>query len=50
MGDFSQGRDKVEPMLDAGSPVVQVKGFALMAGVTVTRKAMPGESRRRIGR
>ncbi len=42
MGDFDQGRDRVEPELDASSPVVRVKGVALMAGVTVVRKGPPG--------
>ncbi len=42
MGDFSQARDKVEAELDDTSPVVRVKGVALMAGVTVVRKGMPG--------
>lgn len=46
MGAFEQVRDKVPPVLDAGSPVVRVKGFALMAGVDVVRKPMPGESRK----
>ncbi len=46
MGDFSQGKDKVPAELNASSPVVRVKGFALMAGVTVTRKAMPGQPRK----
>lgn len=50
MGDFSQSRDKVPAEITAGSPVVRVKGLALMAGVTVQRKAMPGESRKRLGR
>lgn len=45
MGGFDQGRDKVEPELDARSPVVRVKGMALMGGVSVTRKPMPGEAR-----
>ena len=49
MGDFSQARDKVPAEITPDSPVVRVKGFALMAGVSVQRKAMPGESRRRIG-
>lgn len=44
MGDFSQGRDRIEAALDANSPVVRVKGFALMGGVTVVRKPMPGEA------
>lgn len=47
MGDFSQSRDRVDAVLDAQSPVVRVKGFALMGGVTVVRKPMPGEPRKR---
>lgn len=50
MGDFSQGRDKVTPEVTSASPVVRVKGLALMAGVNVQRKPMPGESRKRLGR
>jgi len=50
MGDFSQSRDKVPAEPTAASPVVRVKGMALMAGVTVQRKAMPGEARKRLGR
>jgi hypothetical protein len=50
MGDFSQARDKVPAEVTAGSPVVRVKGLALMGGVSVQRKAMPGESRKSIGR
>ena len=50
MGDFSQSRDKVAAEITAGSPVVRVNGFALMAGVTVQRKPLPGESRRRLDR
>jgi len=50
MGDFSQSRDKVPAEITAGSPVVRVNGFALMAGVTVQRKPMPGESRKRLDR
>jgi hypothetical protein len=42
MGAFDQGRDRVEAQLDASSPVVRVKGVALMAGVTVVRKGTPG--------
>ena len=48
MGAFDQGRDKVPPELSADSPVVRVKGVALMAGVTVTRKGPPGQPRRKI--
>ena len=45
MGGFDHARDKVEPQLGPHSPVVRVKGFALMAGVTVHRRAMPKKSR-----
>ena len=48
MGDFSQSRDKVPAEIVPTSPVVRVKGLALMAGVSVQRKAMPGESRKRL--
>jgi hypothetical protein len=47
MGDFSQAKDSVAAEITAGSPVVRVRGLALMAGVSVRRKAMPGASRRR---
>jgi hypothetical protein len=51
MGDFSQARDKVEAEIGPDSPVVRVTGFALMAGVTVQRRPMPGARKRRsIGR
>lgn len=43
MGDFSMGREKVPAQLDASSPVVRVKGIALMGAVNVMRKRMPGE-------
>lgn len=43
MGDFSEARSKVEPELTPDSPVVRVRGLALMAGVSVKRKGMPGE-------
>jgi hypothetical protein len=43
MGDFSEARSKVAAELTPDSPVVRVRGMALMAGVSVKRKAMPGE-------
>lgn len=46
MGDFSQARDKVEAELGQDSPVVRVKGLALMAGVNVVRKEQPRPRRR----
>ena len=45
MGGFDHARDKVEPQLGPDSPVVRVKGVALMAGVTVQRKPMPSKSK-----
>jgi hypothetical protein len=45
MGAFEHGRDKVAPAITPDSPTVRVKGVALMAGVTVTRKPMPGQSK-----
>jgi hypothetical protein len=47
MGAFDQARDKVEPQVGPDSPTVRVKGVALMAGVTVKRRPMPGEERRK---
>ncbi len=48
MGEFSQARDKVPAQITPDSPVVRVKGFALMSGVTVVRKAGPGAGTRRL--
>ena len=48
MGAFEQARDKAEPVLGPESPVVRIKGFALMAGVTVQRRPMPGSPKRRM--
>ena len=50
MGAFDQARDKVQPELGPDSPLVRVTGFALMAAVTVQRRPMPGQRRRRRGR
>ena len=47
MGDFSEARSKVPPELGPDSPVVRIRGMALMASVTVQRKPMPGEKRPR---
>ena len=48
MGAFEQSRDKVPAELTADSPVVRVKGVALMAGVTVTRKGPPRQRKRKM--
>ena len=41
MGAFEQGRDKVAAQLTPDSPVVRVRGVALMGAVTVIRKGPP---------
>ena len=43
MGDFSLSRERVAPQITPNSPVVRVKGIALMGAVNVIRKRMPGE-------
>jgi hypothetical protein len=50
MGDFSESRAKVSPEVGPGSPVVRVRGIALMGAVNVKRKAMPGEGPRMLRR
>ena len=47
MGDFDQARDKVAAQLGPDSPTVRVKGVALMGAVTVKRRPMPDEERRK---
>jgi hypothetical protein len=49
MGAFNEARSKVAPDLRPDSPVVRVKGLALMAGVDVKRKDLPGTTRNRLG-
>lgn len=48
MGSFDQ-TDKVEPRIAADSPVVRVRGVALMAAVTVIRKGPKRQRRRMLG-
>jgi Domain of unknown function (DUF1707) len=50
MGGFEQARDKVAPAIGPDSPVVRVKGIALMAGVSVQRRPMPGQKPKKLGR
>lgn len=45
MGDYSQGRDKVAPEITPDSPLVRVKGIALMGAVNVVRKPLPGQKK-----
>ena len=48
LGDFSQARDRVPADIRPDSPLVRVRGVALMAGICVVRKRMPGESRKKL--
>ncbi|WP_244931846.1 DUF1707 domain-containing protein [Nocardioides sp. W7] len=50
LGAFEEGRAKVAPELGPSSPHVRVRGVALMGAVTVVRKPMPGEKRKRLRR
>jgi hypothetical protein len=43
MGDFSESRSRVTPETTPDSPVVRVKGIALMGAVNVKRRPLPGE-------
>ncbi len=45
MGGYSAPRSDAEVQLTADSPTVHVKGVAIMGGVTVIRKRMPGEDK-----
>jgi len=45
MGAFSGPSDRTTPELDANSPVVRIRGFALMGGVDVSRRPIPGQKR-----
>ena len=42
MGGYSGPSDRTPPELDANSPVVRIRGFALMGGVSVSRRPAPG--------
>ncbi|HSV41556.1 MAG TPA: DUF1707 domain-containing protein [Nocardioidaceae bacterium] len=44
MGDYSESRPRVEAQTTSDSPVVRVKGIALMGSVNIKRKPLPGES------
>lgn len=49
MGEFGEARARVMAELTADSPVVRIRGLALMASVKVKRKEMPDEPRKRLG-
>jgi hypothetical protein len=42
MGGYSGPSDKTPAELDANSPVLRIRGFALMGGVSVSRRPAPG--------
>ncbi|KQW45999.1 hypothetical protein ASC77_19025 [Nocardioides sp. Root1257] len=50
MGGYSGPSEKVPAELDANSPTVRIRGVAIWGGVSVDRKPMPGEKRRRRAR
>jgi Domain of unknown function (DUF1707) len=45
MGGYSGPSDSTAPELDANSPTVRIRGFALMGGVSVSRRPAPGRGR-----
>jgi hypothetical protein len=45
MGGYSGPSDTTAPELDAESPVVRIRGFAVMGGVSVSRRPAPGQRR-----
>jgi hypothetical protein len=45
MGGYSGPSDSTPAELDADSPVVRIRGFAVMGGVSVSRRPAPGEGR-----
>lgn len=49
MGEFGQGKDKVPADIGPDSPVVRVKGLALMGSVNVVRLPPPGTPKKIIG-
>jgi Domain of unknown function (DUF1707) len=50
MGEFHQAKDKTPAELGADSPVVRVRGLALMGSVSVQRLPPPGTPKKIIGR
>ena len=49
MGEFHQAKDKVAPALGPDSPIVRVKGMALMGSVSVQRLPPPGTPKKILG-
>jgi hypothetical protein len=44
MGGYSGPSDKTPPQIDENSPIVRIRGFALMGGVDVSRRPAPGSA------
>jgi len=49
MGEFHQGKDRTPAQLSVTSPVVRIKGLALMGSVTVERRPQPGTPKKFLG-
>jgi hypothetical protein len=49
MGEFHQGKDKTPAQLGPDSPIVRVKGMALMGSVSVQRLPPPGTPKKILG-
>jgi hypothetical protein len=49
MGEFGQAKDKVPAQVGPGSPVVRIRGMALMGSVTVQRQPAPGTPKKYLG-
>lgn len=49
MGEFKEQRPRTDARLTPESPVVRLKGLALMGSVTVQRRGAPGSARKRLG-
>jgi hypothetical protein len=45
LGGYEGPSDDTPPALDENSPVVRLRGFALMGGVSVSRRPAPGQGR-----
>ena len=45
MGGYSGPSDQTPAEVDANSPVVRIRGFALMGGVSVSRRPAPGQKK-----
>ena len=46
LGGYEGPSDDTPPALDENSPVVRLRGFALMGGVSVSRRPAPGQGRK----